>query len=168
MESWRRTLSQFRDLFNTMAPSQRMTLVVVPLLVLAGLGLVMYYGGSPAQEALLMGKVFPVEELKSAESALRKSGFTQYHVEGQKIFAPKAEAARYNAALITNDVADSFGREFSKALDRNPLINTGESNRQAWDFARSMELTNMIKAIPYVEDARILPFQSKPTGYARE
>ena len=38
MESWRRTLSQFRDLFNNMAPSQRMTLVVVPVFVLSGLG----------------------------------------------------------------------------------------------------------------------------------
>ena len=32
MESWRQTLSQFLALFNNMAPSQRMTLVFVPLL----------------------------------------------------------------------------------------------------------------------------------------
>src|SRR5437868_324886 len=155
MESWRRTLSQFRDLFNTMAPSQRMTLVVVPLLVLAGLGLVMYLGASPAQEALLMGKMFAPEELKNAEAALRKAGYVQYHVEGQKIFAPKADAARYSAALIT-DVALDFGKELKNALDRNPLTMTGDSNRQAWELGRSMELVNMIKAIPYVEDARIV------------
>jgi flagellar biosynthesis/type III secretory pathway M-ring protein FliF/YscJ len=151
-----------------MAPSQRMTLVVVPLLVLAGLGLVMYYGASPAQEALLMGKVFPPEELKNAEAALRKAGYSQYHVEGQKIFAPKADAARYNAALITGDIASDFGKEYSKAIDRNPLMATGESNRHAWEFARSMELTNMIKAIPYVEDARIVWNQSRPRGFGAE
>jgi flagellar M-ring protein FliF len=151
-----------------MAPSQRMTLVVVPLLVLAGLGLVMYFGVGPAQEALLMGKVFPPEELKNAEAALRKAGYSQYKVEGQKIFAPKADAARYNAALITSDVADSFGKEYSKALDRNPLISTGESSRQAWEFARSMELTNMIKAIPYVQDARIVWNQSRTRGFGPE
>src|SRR5579872_4637264 len=99
MESWRRTLSQFRDLFNTMAPSQRMTLVVVPLLVLAALGMVMYYGASPAQEALLMGKSFSPEELKNAEAALRKAGYSAHHIDGPKIYAPKADAARYNAAL---------------------------------------------------------------------
>jgi flagellar biosynthesis/type III secretory pathway M-ring protein FliF/YscJ len=174
MESWQRTLSQFRDLFNTMAPSQRMTLVVVPLLVLAGLGLVMYFGANPAQEALLMGKAFSPDELKNAETALRKAGYVQYHVEGQKILAPRADAARYNAALITSDVADSFGREFGKALDRNPLTGTAESNRQAWELARSIELTNMIKEIPYVQNARIVwepksksaPFgrESKPTA----
>jgi len=167
METWRRTLSQFRDLFNTMAPSQRMTLVVVPLLVLAGLGLVMYFGVGPAQEALLMGNAFSVEELKNAEAALKKAGLTQYKVEGQKIFAPRADAARYNAALIAGDAADSFGREYSKALDRNPLTGTSESNRQAWDYARSMELTNMIKRIPYVQDARIMWEKSKPAGFGR-
>ena len=110
METWRRTWSQFQDLFNTMAPSQRMTLVVVPLLVLAGLGLVMYLGASPAQEALLMGKTFAPEELKNAEAALRKAGCVQYHVEGQRIFAPRAEAVRYNAALIASDQASDFGQ----------------------------------------------------------
>ncbi len=168
MESWRRTLSQFRDLFNTMAPSQRMTLVVVPLLVLAGLGLVMYFGVGPAQEALLMGKTFSPEELKNAEAALRKAGYSQIHIEGQKIFAPKSDAARYNAALITSDVADSFGKEYSKALDRNPLLATGDSNRQAWEFGRAMELINMIKAIPYIEDARIVWNQSRPRGFGAE
>ena len=145
-----------------------MTLVVVPLLVLAGLGLVMYSGVGTAQEALLMGKVFSPEDLKNAEAALRKAGYIQYHVEGQKIFAPRAEAARYNAALIVSDVADSFGKEYSKALDRNPLIGSAESNRQAWEYARSMELTNMIKEIPYVQNARIVWDKLKPTGYGRE
>lgn len=169
METWRRTLSQFRDLFNTMAPSQRMTLVVVLLLVPAALlGLVTYYGVGPAQEALLMGKTFAPEELKNAEAALRKAGYVQYHVEGQKILAPKADAARYNAALITSDVASDFGREYGKALDRNPLIMTGDSNRQAWELGRSMELINMIKAIPYVEDARIVWNQSRPRGFGTE
>ena len=100
MESWRRTLSQFRDLFNNMAPSQRMTLVVVPLLVLAGLGLVMYMGVGPAEEPLLSGKVFSTDELKNAETALRKGGL-QYRVEGQRILVPKSEVTRYNAALIS-------------------------------------------------------------------
>src|SRR5258708_1125008 len=132
MESWRRTLSQFRDLFNTMAPSQRMTLVVVPLLVLAGRGLGRCFGARPAPEALLMGKVFSPEGLKAGERALRKAGYTQYQVEGQKIYAPRQDAKRYSAALIMSDVGDSFGQEFSKALDRNPLTGTAESNRQAW------------------------------------
>src|SRR5437879_10141437 len=100
MESWRRTLSQFRELFNNMAPSQRMTLVIVPLLVLAGLGLVMYMAAGPAEEPLLMGKVFSAEELKNAEAALQKTGLSQFRVEGQRVFVPRTEAARYNGALI--------------------------------------------------------------------
>jgi flagellar biosynthesis/type III secretory pathway M-ring protein FliF/YscJ len=170
MESWRRTLSQFRDLFNNMAPSQRMTLVVLPLLVLAGLGTVMYLGIGPAEEALMMGKVFSAEELKTAEGALRKGGLGQFRVDGQRIMVPKAEAARYNAALITGEgVPDRFGEEFEKALNRNPFLMSGETQRRdGMDFAKAMEVVNMIKAIPDIEDARLVANRSAKRGFGAD
>src|SRR5216684_6934339 len=116
METWRRTWSQFRDLFNNMAPSQRMTLVVVPLFVLAGLGFVMYMGAGRAEEPLLSGKVFSTEELKNAEAALRKGNFSEFRIDGQRILVPRTEATRYNAALISNaGIPDSFGDDLQKA-----------------------------------------------------
>src|SRR5260221_3828477 len=153
MEAGRRKVSQVRDLSNNMAPSQRMTLVVLPLLVLVGLGTVMYLGVGPAEEALMMGKSFSAEELKTAEAALRKGGMGQFRVDGQRILVPKAEAARYNAALITGEgVPDRFGDEFKEALNRNPFMMSGETQRRdGMDFARTMEIVNMIKAIPDIE-----------------
>src|SRR6516164_5772846 len=121
MESWRRTLSQFRDLFNNMAPSQRLTLVIVLFLVLAGLGLSMYLGGGPVEEALLSGKVFSADELKNAEAALRKGSLTHYRVAGQRILVPKPDVTRYNAALAAGDAVPEFGDDLLKALEANPF-----------------------------------------------
>ncbi|MBI3864713.1 MAG: hypothetical protein HY290_22780 [Planctomycetia bacterium] len=163
METLRRTLAQFRDQFNDMAPSARLQLVVIPLLVLAGLGLVMYYGAGPAEEALLMGKVFSAEELKNAEAALRKVALVQFRVEGQKILVPKTEAARYNGALLISDggMPDTFGKEFKDALDPNPFMQGSSTQRgDRMDLARAQVLTKMIKAIPFVEDAQILWFRA--------
>src|SRR5258708_5354058 len=170
MESWRQTLSQFLALFNNMAPSQRMTLVFVPLLVLSGLGLVMYMGVGAAEELLLSGKTFSAEELKSAEAALRKGGFTQYRVVGQKILVPRVDAARYNAALITGDgVPDSFGDELQKAVDSNPFsMMTEPQRRDAMDVAKARVLSKMIKAIPFVEDAWLLPQRPRQRGFSNE
>lgn len=170
MESWRRTLSQFRDLFNNMAPSQRMTLVVLPLLVLVGLGTVMYLGTGPAEEALMMGKAFSAEELKAAEAALRKGGLGQFRVDGQRILVPKTEAARYNAALITGEgIPDRFGEEFKEALNRNPFLMSGETQRRdGMDFAKAMEIVNMIKAIPDIEDARLVANRSQKRGFGAD
>ncbi len=170
MESWRQTFSQFLALFNNMAPSQRMTLVFVPLLVLSGLGLVMYMGVGAAEEPLLSGKTFSAEELKSAEAALRKGGFTQYRVVGQKILVPRVDAARYNAALITGDgVPDSFGDELQKAVDSNPFsMMTEPQRRDAMDLAKARELCKMIKAIPFVEDARLVTQRPRQRGFSNE
>src|SRR5215471_1000240 len=158
MESWRRTLSQFRDLFNNMAPSQRMTLVVVPLLVLGALGLVMYMGVGPAEEGLLAGKSFTAEELKTYEAALQKAGFVQYRVEGQKILVPKAEIARYNAAVIRGaGVPDSFGDDLAKAIDANPLVPIGEPQRMdRTDLGKARELVKIFRSMDDVEDAAVV------------
>lgn len=170
MDSWRRTLSQFRDLFNNMAPSQRMTLIVVPLLVLAGLGLVMYVGVGPAEEALLSGKAFSAEELKTAEAALRRGNFTQYRVEGQRILVSKTEAARYNAALVTGQgIPDNFGDELSQAIDVNPFMGIGEPQRRdRVDLGKARELVKIIKAIPFVEDARLVTQRPRQRGFHGE
>ena len=51
---------------------------------------------------LLAGKMFSAEELRHAEEALRQAGLSQFRVDGQKVFVPKAELTRYNAALVAN------------------------------------------------------------------
>jgi len=149
-----------------MAPSQRMTLVAVPLLVVAALGLVIYLGRGPAQEPLLSGKIFSAEELKNAEAALRKGALLQYRVEGQQIFVPASDAARYNAALISNGgIPDAWGEELGKALDRNPFLVGSEKDRsEGMDVAKAKELVKMIKAIPFVEDAGLVWQRSKSRG----
>jgi flagellar biosynthesis/type III secretory pathway M-ring protein FliF/YscJ len=159
MESWRRTLSQLRDLLNNLAPGQRMTLTVVPLLVLAGLGLVMQGGTAPAEEALLSGKVFSADELKKAEAALRSGNFTQYRVAEQRILVAKTDAARYNAALVIGQgVPGSFGDDLEKAIaDNNPLLGGGDAqHRDRIDLGKSRELVKIIKAIPLVDDASLV------------
>jgi len=171
MESWWRTLSQFRDLFNNMAPSQRLTLVVVPLLVVAGLGLVMYVGVGPAEEALLSGKAFSAEELKNAEAALRRGNLTQYRVEGQRIFVPKAEAARYSAALVTGQgIPDNFGDDIANAIAAdNPFMGGSEPQRRdRVDLGKARELVKIIKAIPFVEDARLVTQRPRQRGFHGE
>src|SRR5690242_351321 len=102
METLRKTWTQFQTLFSGMAPSQRLTLTAVPLLVIAGLVALMFTGSGPAEEPLLAGKVFSADELRSAQEALQKGNMTQFRVDGQRILVPKAEATRYNAALMAN------------------------------------------------------------------
>lgn len=145
-----------------MAPGQRMTLVVVPLLILAGLGLAIYKGAETGDEPLFSGRVFSDEELKNAEAALRKAGCgNAYRVEGRRILVAKTDAARCTAALIATDGASDFGKEFEKALDKSQWFTPSDTSREALDFARTKELVKMIRAIPHVEDASLVCQRSK-------
>ncbi len=170
MESWRKTLSQFRDLFNNMAPSQRMTLVVIPLFVLMALGLVMYSGVGPAEEALLAGKAFSAEELKTAEAALVKGNFTQFRVVNQRIMVPKTEVTRYNAALAVGNAVSAFGDDLEKAIDSgNAFTGTGERQRRdKVDLGMVKELVKIIREISFVQDARLIPQRPRQRGFHGE
>jgi len=155
METWRKTLAQFRDLFNGMAPSQRMTLVAVPLMVVTALALVMYMGRGPAEEHLNAGKAFSADELKHAEEALRQAGLPQYRVEGQKILVPRSEVVRYQAALVEKGVRSDFGADMDKVYE-NGFFMGDQERRDKAELAKSKTLSKIIRAIPDVEDANVI------------
>ncbi|MGE5192883.1 MAG: flagellar motor switch protein FliG, partial [Deltaproteobacteria bacterium] len=137
--------------------------------VLAALGLVMYLGAGPAEEALLSGKVFSSDELKSAEAALRKENLTQYRVAGQRILVPQTEVTRYNAALAAGDGVPEFGDDLARALETNPFLGIGEPQRRdRVDLGKARELVKIMKAIPFVEDARLIPQRPRQRGFNRE
>lgn len=167
MESLRRTFIQFRELFDGMAPSQRMTLVAVPLMVLAGLAFVMYIGVGPSEEQLLAGKVFSAEELRHAEDALRQAGLTQFRTDGQKILVPKAEVTRYNAALVANKgLPAQFGAELERMHKEYSLFASESQRRELLELAKQKELSKWIRTIPDIEDAGVIWERSKQRPFA--
>lgn len=167
MESLKKTWSQFQALFAGMAPSQRLTLIAVPLLVIAGLAALMYSGSGSAEEHLLGGKVFSAEELKSATEALQKGGMSQFRVDGQKILVPKAEATRYNAALLANGgLPADFGAELEKMYEKVNVFTTDKERQELRELGKQKVLAKWIKALPEVEDASVLweRSRSRPFG----
>ena len=99
MDVFQRISRQFFDLYRSMSPSQRVTLTVVPLLVVAGFGWMLWQQRESGLTALSYGKVFSTEEIIAAEQALIEGGLTDFRREGQRLMVPVADVARYNAAL---------------------------------------------------------------------
>src|SRR5690349_17237863 len=99
MDPVKRTWQQFADLFGALPPSQRLTLVAVPAVLMAAFGVLIWQGKSSSEVPLSWGKVFSVDELRTAEQTLIEAGLSEFRTEGQRIFVPAAEAEKYNAAL---------------------------------------------------------------------
>ena len=164
----RRIVSQFQKQFIQMAPAARFQLVVVPLLVIAGLGYLVLRNDDAATTAVLSGKAFSIDELRDAESALKKEGLTDYQIDGRRILAPKSSAEKYNTLLSKAErgANPSTGDEFEKVLDPNPLFSGTSSQRgERMDFARSQRLTRMIRNLAYIADAELVWSRPQPRGF---
>lgn len=168
MDSWRRTLAQLRDLLNGLAPTQRLTLIVVPLLSMALFGMILSQGNE-SNMVPLESRTLTAAETKQIQSALRRAELTGSRVEGGRILIPQADAARYRTAVAAARNADgaagdglsdrpgtrSFLSMFPDTAQRQELI----------DVARSEAVARVIKKMWGIADAHILYWQRTRNRY---
>ncbi|HID23752.1 MAG TPA: hypothetical protein EYP14_15325 [Planctomycetaceae bacterium] len=171
MESIRRVLQQFVELYRAMSPSQRATLVIVPLVVVVGLGVVMFTGTSKSYVALSWGKVFTTEELIDAEQTLIQAGLTEFRREGHRLLVPAGEVDRYNAALIADGTLPSNSvSEWEKQFEKSNSFTSRRQLEELKEIALRKEMRRVLRAVPAIEDATVFwartedrsPFRRKP------
>ncbi|MFN0052204.1 MAG: FliG C-terminal domain-containing protein [Planctomycetales bacterium] len=169
MQSQRHTLSQLKELFNGLTPGRRLTLVAAPVLVLAGLGLLMSPEAGRDEVPLAAGREFANDELETAQQALRTAGLTNARVVGRRLLAPRQEAARYEATLEARGRQPSpFGQDLDKALERNPLLVNDRQRQELIDAGKAKEVGKIIEQIPQIAQARVLVHRSGSRGFSRE
>lgn len=157
MDVLQRISRQFFDLYRSMTPSQRATLVVVPLLVVAGFGWLLWQQQASGMTALSYGKVFSTEEIIAAEQALIQEGLTDFRREGQRLLVPIAEVDRYNAALVQFDAVPSdMGSQLLKQYESLGPFSTEKERQERREAMLLQEVRRVIRAVPDIEDARVV------------
>jgi flagellar M-ring protein FliF len=168
----RRTLDQFLAVFNSLAPSQRITFAVIALLIPAGFLFFAWNGNSSTMVPLSYGKVFSNDELRNAEQALKEAGFSKFHSEGRQILAPASEVEKYNATLLqSGSLPTHWAEELEKKLEStNPFMSSAESMKQTREALLTKHLVQMILGSPDFEDADVLwsPSSSGKSRFSRD
>jgi len=153
----RRTLDQLLALFNSMAPSQKLTLAVVTVAIPAAMFLLIWNGSTSSYVPLSYGKLFSPEEQRNAEQALMEAGFSQFRSEGRQILAPRSDVERYNNALLqSGSLPANWAEELEKKLDRSNLFSTPDQLQALKEAALAKELSRVIKAGPDFEDVSVV------------
>ncbi len=154
----RRTLDQFLAVYNSLAPSQRITFAAIAVLIPAGFLFFAWNGSSSSMVALSYGKVFSTDEIRNAEQALKEAGLNKFKSEGRQILAPAGEVEKYNAALLqSGSLPSHWAEELEKKLDStNPFMSSAENLRQTRDALLGKHLVRMILGSPDFEDAEVL------------
>jgi|HubBroStandDraft_2_1064218.scaffolds.fasta_scaffold60818_1 flagellar biosynthesis/type III secretory pathway M-ring protein FliF/YscJ len=168
----RRTLEQFLAVFNSLAPSQRITFAVIAVLIPAGFLFFAWNGNSSTMVPLSYGKVFSNDELRNAEQALKEAGFSKFHSEGRQILAPASEVEKYNATLLqSGSLPTHWAEELEKKLEStNPFMSSAESMKQTREALLTKHLVQMILGSPDFEDADVLwsPASSGKSRFSRD
>lgn len=156
MDAFKRTWSQIVSLFQAMSPSQRLTLVAVPLVLLAAFGVLIWQGQTSSYVPLSWGKIFAIDELRSAEQTLINAGLTEFRTEGQRIFVPGADVERYNAALLVDgNLPSNSMSEFEKQFEKSSIFTSREQLQTLKENALRNQLSIVLKAVPDIEDASV-------------
>ncbi len=156
MDPLKRTWQQFADLFGALPPSQRLTLVAVPAVLAAAFGVLIWQGKSSSETPLSWGKVFAVDELRTAEQTLIEAGLSDFRTEGQRIYVPTAEVEKYNAALLVDGRLPSESlSEFERQFEKSNVFTSREQLAVMKEIALQNEVRKVLRALPDIEDARV-------------
>lgn len=158
MDSFSRTFHQFADLYRSMSPSQRGTLIAVPLMIVVAFGVVMVGERSSSYVALSWGKVFETAEVIDVEHALTEAGLTDYRREGRRIMVPKNAVDRYNGALAAsgNLPADSASQLYKQFEQFSGPFTTQKQQEQFRDITLKEEIRRMLRGVSDIDDAEVI------------
>ncbi|HUE17880.1 MAG TPA: hypothetical protein VMR25_27230 [Planctomycetaceae bacterium] len=168
----RRTIEQFLAVFNSLAPSQRITFAAIAALIPIGFLFFAWNGSTSSMVALSYGKVFSMDELRNAEQALKEAGLAKFRSEGRQILAPANEVEKYNAALLqSGSLPSHWAEELEKKLDgTNPFMSSAENLRQTREALLGKHLVRMILGSPDFEDADVLwtPLSTSRSRFSKD
>ena len=169
----RRTFEQFLAVFNSLAPSQRITFAAIAVLIPVGFLFFAWNGSSSSMVALSYGKVFSLDEMRNAEQALKEAGLTKFRSEGRQILAPATDVEKYNAALLQigqppvalGRRAREETREHQSLHDVRPRT-CGRRAKPCW----ASTCVRMILGSPDFEDADVLwtPLSTSRSRFSKD
>ncbi len=152
-----RITRQLVDRFREMPPVQRAASIALLVVVCAGFSWLVFFNHRTELQPVSFGKSFENEELASAEQALVTAGLTSFRRDGQRLLAPAKDLPRYNAALLEfNALPADLGSQMIKHYETLGPFSTDRQRLQMKEALLLQELRRMIKAVPDIEDARVV------------
>jgi len=165
MDSFNRTAAHLRELFETMTPSARILAGLLLAVVVTSLG-VMYPSNADApEEVLFSGDNLSDSQLNRMEVAIAQAGLAGHRREGGQIWVPAEQKAAYLAAVADADaLPPNFNSMLERALDRGGPLDSREATRERMKIAKQQTLSEIVRAMHWVEDAVVLTDEQEPHG----
>ncbi|HEY4235033.1 MAG TPA: hypothetical protein VGM76_16490 [Lacipirellulaceae bacterium] len=157
MDFVNQTIAQLADLFRSMTPGARITAGLLLAVVVVSVGYLFQQHSAGPDEYLFGGEALPDGQLNQIEAAIAKAGLSAHRREGNRIMVPTGQKAAYLAAVVDGGaLPPNFHTYLEKALDQGGPWESREETRERLKIAKQQMLSEIIRAMDWVEDAIVL------------
>lgn len=163
MDVLTKTWAQFTGLIGKLSPSQRLSLLVAPVLVLGAFGyLLLNSGSSKTMTPLVGGKPLTTGEIDTAVSVLHERGLTDYERAGNQLLVPAAEVTEYHGALLAGGgLPNGWGEMFEKELTGSSVFTSNERLQTMREIALAKFIREWLRTVPEVMDGNVVWARSR-------
>ena len=160
-------ISQTRQLFQTMTPAARVTSVLLLGVIVVSLGYLFKQHSAGPDDYLFEGEFLAPRDADRVEAAIASAGLNDYQREGGRIRVPRAQKAKYLAAVAKEGaLPPNFHSILENALDTSPFTDR-ETRRQRVKAAKEKRLSMIVSEMDGVEDAKVIYDIREGRGLAR-
>ncbi len=157
MDFLNKSLAQVSELFRSMTPGARLTAGLLLAVVVVSMGYLFQHSASGPDAYLFGGEPLPDGQLTRVEAAIAKAGLSDYQREGNRIRVPSGQQAKYLAAVAdAGALPPNFNTILENAIDKGGPWESGEATRQRLKIAKQQTLSEIVRAMYWVENAIVL------------
>jgi flagellar M-ring protein FliF len=168
MDFLNQAIAQIGDLFRSMTPSARLTAGLLLAVVVISVGYLFQYPTAGPDDYLFGGAFIPDGQLNQIEAAIAQADLNGHRREGNRILVPVGQRAAYIAAVAdAGALPPNFHNFLENALSQGGPWESGEATRERLKIARQQMLGEIIRHMPWVEDAVVLYDEQQPRGLRR-
>jgi flagellar M-ring protein FliF len=150
-------IAQLSELFRSMTPGARITAGLLLAVVVVSVGYLFQHSSTGPDTYLFGGEPISSGQLDRIEAAIAKAGLSDFQREGFRIRVPSGQQAKYLAAVAdAGALPPNFNTILENALEKGGPWESREATRERLKIARQQTLSEIVRAMPWVENAIVL------------
>jgi flagellar M-ring protein FliF len=165
MDFLNKSLAQVSELFRSMTPGARLTAGLLLAVVVVSMGYLFRQSAAGPDAFLFGGEALSDGQLNRVEAAIAEAGLSDFAREGNRIRVPAGQKAKYLAAVADGGaLPPNFNTILEDALSKGGPWDSREQTRQRLKIARQQTLSEIVRAMPWVENAVVLYDERETRG----
>lgn len=153
-------------LWQGLAPSQRATMGLVALVLVASFTYLMTQQGGSGKVPISAGKAFTVEEAMHAEQILLAAGLDDFEMRGGQLLVPRGEAERYNATLIAGGgLPSNWAEEWESQMKELGQFAGSRQRADVKEMARAKMVSSFLSQLPDIAHANVIWDEDQQPGF---